>query len=403
MSPRTPPDQPRASTAQVARNNASPPFDFDAVIERRGTGSIKWDRYAGRDLIPMWIADMDFRSPPAVIAALHQQVECGVFGYADPPATLGEVIATRLARDYGWCIEPSWIVWLPGLVPGLNLACLIAGERGDAVATLTPVYPPFLSAPRHAERDCIAVPLADDGVRWVIDFDRLEASLTPRTRALLFCNPHNPAGRVYSKAELEKVAEICLRHDLLICSDEVHCDLVLDGDKRHVPMATLAPEIAARTITLLAPSKSFNLPGLGVSFAVVSNDSLRQRLYRAKAGIVPDVNMLGFTAALAAYRDGDVWLAALLDYLRGNRDLVEQRIGAIPVLSLRHIEATYLAWIDARTTGMVEPQRFFEDAGVGLSDGKQFGAGGFVRLNFGCRRGLLQEALGRIERALHGR
>jgi len=378
-------------------------FDFDIPVDRSGTGSQKWDKYAGRDVIPLWVADMDFRSPPAVIEALHHRIEHGVFGYTSAPSDLAGVIVKHLARDCEWHIDPRWIVWLPGLVTGLNLACLVAGEPGDAVVTLTPIYPPFLSAPRHAHRQCVRVPLAETNGRWIIDFEGIAAAITPRTRMLMLCNPHNPVGRVYTRDELLRVAQICARHDLLICSDEIHYGLVLDEAKRHVPLAGLSPEIAGRTVTLLAPSKTYNIPGLGMSFAVVPDTALRQRLLRAMSGFTPAVNALGFTAALAAYRDSDAWHAALLDYLRGNRDLVAGRMASMPGLSMCHVEATYLAWIDARGIGVDDPQRFFEEAGVGLSDGKEFGAPGFVRLNFGCRRALLEDALDRIGAALKRR
>jgi len=376
------------------------PFDFDTLVDRSGTGSQKWDKYAGRDVIPLWVADMDFRSPPAVMAALQDRVAHGVFGYTSAPDELAQVMVEHLARDCEWRVEPQWIVWLPGLVTGLNLACSLAGETGDAVVTLTPVYPPFLSAPRHAQRECIRVPLANTSVGWRIDFDRLEAAITPRTRMLLLCNPHNPVGRVYTGDELRRIAELCLRHDLTVCSDEIHYGLILDPDRRHLPLAAVAPAIAEHSLTLMAPSKTFNIPGLGMSFAVVPGVPLRQRLLKAMAGFTPSVNALGFTAALAAYRDGGLWHAALLDYLSGNRDLVERRIAALPGLSMHHVEATYLAWIDARETGVADPQRFFEQAGVGLSDGRDFGGDGFVRLNFGCPRALLETALERMTTAL---
>jgi cystathionine beta-lyase len=376
------------------------PLDFDLPVGRRGTSSQKWERYTGRDVIPMWVADMDFRSPPAVITALHARVDHGVFGYTSAPDELPQVIVEHLARDCDWRIEPQWIVWLPGLVTGLNLACLLAGEPGDAVVTLTPIYPPFLSAPRHAHRQCIRVPLADTRDGWVIDFDCLAAAITPRTRMLMLCNPHNPVGRVYTRDELLRLVDLCLRHDLWICSDEIHYGLVLDLGKRHVPLAALSPEIATRSLTLMAPSKTYNIPGLGMSFAVVPDVALRQQLLKAMAGFTPSVNTLGFSAALAAYRDSGAWHAALLDYLRGNRDLVEQSVAAMPGLLMHHVEATYLAWIDARKTGVVDAHRFFEEAGVGLSDGKDFGAPAFVRLNFGCRRALLETALDRMSIAL---
>jgi cystathionine beta-lyase len=377
-------------------------FDFDRQIDRRETGSLKWDKYKGRDVIPLWVADMDFASPPAVIEALHRRVEHGIFGYTLAPPELVEVIPERLQRLYGWRVEAEWLVWLPGLVTGLNVACRAVGAEGDDVMTHVPVYPPFLSAPGLCGRQAIRVPMAEREGRWVIDFDRMEKMATSRSRLFLLCNPQNPTGRVFSRSELEQLAYFCERRDMVICSDEIHCDLVLDPDLRHQPTAGLDPAVAARTITLMAPSKTFNLPGLGCSFAVISDDALRRRFHHVMAGIVPYVNLFGYTAALAAYRDGGDWLAALLDYLRGNRDLVQQAVSSMPGLSMTSVEATCLAWIDARNLGMSDPAAFFEEAGVGLSDGAEFGSPGFLRLNFGCPRPLLRRGLERMARAVDG-
>ena len=375
-------------------------FDFDTPVDRCHTGSLKWDRYAGRDIIPMWVADMDYRSPPAVIQALGRRIEHGVFGYGAAPGALNELVCEMLARKYSWQVEPEHLVWLPGLVCGLNIACRAVGTEHDRVMTLVPIYPPFLTAPKNSGRTLVTVPLVRESNRWLIDFDELEKSITPRVRLLLFCNPHNPVGRVYSRRELEKLVSLCDRHDIIICSDEIHCDLILDSDKRHIPTATVYREGAERTITLMAPSKTFNIPGLGCSFAVISNRQLRQSFSRAMAGIVPEVNILGFSAAEAAYRDGWDWLADLLEYLRGNSLLVEKEIGSMADLSMQHAEATYLAWIDGRRVDRISPGRFFERFGVGLSEGSDFGFPGYLRLNFGCRRSLLQEALQRIKKAL---
>jgi cystathionine beta-lyase len=379
-------------------------FDFDAVVERRGTNSYKWDKYGSRDVIPLWVADMDFHSPSAVVAALHERVAHGVFGYTRAPSTLCAAVCAHLRTLYGWEVRPEWLVWLPGLVSGLNVLCRAIGARGDEVLTFTPVYPPFLSAPEFAERAVVKVPLAlGSGGRWEMDLDALERALTPRSRLLLLCSPHNPVGRVWSREELTALAEIAERHDLVIGSDEIHAELVLDEEKRHVPLATLGPETAARTITLMAPSKTYNLPGLGCSFAVIGERALRVRFCRAAEGIVPHVNVLGYTAAQAAYESGGEWHQALLAYLRGNRDLVEREVALMPGLRVFPVEATYLAWIDARATGLSDPAKFFEKAGVGLSDGAEFGAPGFLRLNFGCRRVLLSEALARMGRVLSER
>ena len=317
-------------------------------MEQRGAGSAKWDKYQGKDIIPLWLADMDFRSPPAVIEALHQRVEHGVFGYPSVPQDLIAVVCSMLLATYGWEVDPEWLVWLPGLVTGLNVVCRAAAESGEEVLTAVPVYPPFLSAPRLSGRSLATVPLTQAAGSWTFDFEQLEARLTPRTRLFLLCNPHNPVGRVFTREELTRLALICDKHDLIICSDEIHCGLVLDRDKTHVPIATLDPAIARRTVTLMSPSKTFNLPGLGCAFAIIPAGQLRRRFRQAMAGIVPGVNLLGYIAALAAYRDGAGWHEALLAYLRTNRDLVSTAINRMPGLAMGHVEATYLGWIDTR-------------------------------------------------------
>jgi cystathionine beta-lyase len=375
-------------------------FDFDTPVDRRGTASEKWDRYAGRDVLPLWVADMDFRSPPAVIEALHRRVEHGVFGYTAPPSELDETVVAILQREYDWQVQSEWLVWLPGLVCGLNVACRAVGEPGDGVLTFTPVYPPFLSAPKLAGRELVRVPLSCSDDLWQMDLDALERVITPRTCLLLLCSPHNPVGRTWSREEQQALLELAERHNLTVCSDEIHSGLVLDEDRRHVPFATLSAEAARRTITLHAPSKTYNIPGLGCSFAVIPDQSLRRSFRHAMAGIVPHVNLLGYTATLAAYCDGEAWRLALLAYLRGNRDLVVRAIAGMSGLKSWPVEATYLAWIDARGLSVADSARFFEEGGVGLSDGAPFGAPGFVRLNFGCPQSLLKTALERMQSAV---
>ena len=374
--------------------------EFDRVINRNSTESLKWDKYKDRDIIPLWVADMDFVSPRSVIDALNKRVDHGVFGYTHAPEELTEQIINGLAQKYNWIIEKEWLIWLPGLVTGLNVACRAIGNDGDDVLTVVPIYPPFLSAPGNSNRNLITVPLVKNNNRWMFDFEEFEKAITENTKLFMFCNPHNPTGRVYSKEEILTMAAICERHDMIICSDEIHNDLILDADKQHVPTATLGPEIARRTITFMAPSKTYNLPGLGCSFAIISDPDLRIQFQRAMQGIVPFVNVFGYTAALAAYRDGAEWHRALLDYLAGNRDLLAERIDKLPGISVNHVEATYLAWLDLTATGLSDPAAHFENFGVGLSDGKEFGAPGFLRLNFGCPRPLLEKALHRIEQAV---
>jgi cystathionine beta-lyase len=405
----------------------STPFDFDTRIDRSATSSSKWNRYAGRDVIPLWVADMDFRCAPPIVDALRQRVEHGIFGYTDPPAQLAPTIAAALERDHGWHIEPDWLVWMPSLVVGLNAVSRAFADEGDDLLTAVPIYPPFLSAPQNAGRNAVRVmlreahpspqpsPARGEGelrpapptgeretlpARWEWDFDALEAATGPRARALLLCSPHNPTGRVWTHGELQQLAAFARRHDLTVVSDEIHCGLVLDEDKRHVPFATISDDAAARTVTLMSASKTFNTPTLGCAFAIASNPELRARLRRTMAGIVHHVGGLGYVATLAAYRDGRPWQTALLDYLRGNRALVESELAAMPGLRSWHIEATYLAWIDARGLGHPNPFALFEDAGVGLYDGALFGTPGYLRLNFACPRTLLAEALRRMRAAV---
>jgi cystathionine beta-lyase len=353
--------------------------------------------------LPLWVADMDFHSPPAVIAALHRRVEHGIFGYTVAPDELPATIISLLAERYGWQIQPEWLVWLPGLVTGLNVACRTVGDEGDEVLTTVPVYPPFLSAPANSRRRLRSVPLVQKQDRWEVDFEAFESAITNRTRLFLLCSPHNPTGRVFSRSELERLTAICLEHDLVICSDEIHAELVLAPDRHHAPTAVLAAEVARRTITLMAPSKTYNIPGLGCSFAIIPDQTLRRNFRRAMAGIVPEVSLFGYTAALAAYQEGGEWLEALLVYLRGNQDRVMAAVNAMPGMAVNRVEATYLAWIDTRAAAISEPAAFFEAAGVGLSDGRDFGGPGFVRLNFGCPRPTLDKALIRMARALERR
>ncbi len=251
-------------------------FDFHTVIDRRNTASLKWDKYKGRDILPLWVADMDFKSPPSVLKALQDRVEHGIFGYAVTPEALIDITVSMLFEQYEWQVHPDWLVWLPGLVTGLNVTCRAVGSPGDDVLTAIPVYPPFLSAPLHFQQNIVTVPLESRDGRWEFDFDSLENAITPKTRLFMLCNPHNPVGRVFTRDELLRIAAICEKHDLIICSDEIHCGMILDSDKFHIPFAVLGKELQDRTITLMAPSKTYNIAGLGCSFAVISNAQLRR-------------------------------------------------------------------------------------------------------------------------------
>ncbi len=373
--------------------------DFDKIVDRRASDSAKWRKYHGKEIIPMWVADMDFPAPPAVIEALQQRVRHGIFGYGLPGRQLAQSVVGHLSRSFGWEIESEWIVWLPGLVSGLNAVCRTVGKEGDRILTTVPIYPPFLSAPRNAGRISTTTRMGLFHGQWRIDMDHLKSAIKADTRLFNLCNPHNPTGRVFTRNELTQLAEICETHDLTICSDEIHCDLVLEPGCHHIPMASIAPEIARRTITLMAPSKTFNIPGLSCAYAIISNNTLRRRFKRAINGIVPHINVLGMVAAQAAFENGREWMRMLIAYLRTNRDLVYETFKGLSPFVAGPVEATYLAWIDVQGLNVPSPAKWFEAAGVGLSNGMEFDGPGFMRLNFGCPRPLLEKALDRIVRA----
>jgi cysteine-S-conjugate beta-lyase len=369
---------------------------FDRIIDRRGTSSSKWEKYAGQDVLPFWVADMDFAMPDFVREAVQRRLDHDVIGYTRTPAPLVEAFQRWLADHYGWSVPESWLVWLPGVVTGFNLAARATAVSGGSVIIPTPVYYPFLDVPRHCDQEGIHVPLVRDGQRWVMDFDALEAAVRPDSRILLLANPQNPTGRAYSRTELEALAAFCLRHDLVLCSDEIHCQLLLAEDARHVPVASLSPEIAARTISLYAATKTYNIPGLSCGVAVIPDADLRLRFKRAQAGLVPSVGPLEYAASEAAFADRGPWVPSLLEYLRSNHRRVQEVVGA----RMTPVEATYLAWIDVRDLGLAEPGAFFEAHGIGLSDGAAFGGDGFVRFNFACPRNLLDQGLERLAAGL---
>jgi cystathionine beta-lyase len=381
-------------------------FDFDRVVDRRSSDSNKWRKFPP-DVLPLWVADMDFASPPAVVRALRTRVEHGFFGYLVEHNELPEIVAERVAKRYGWRVSPEAVVTLPGVIAGFNQALRAVTSPGDSLLVQVPVYPPILRAAgnhglRRAEQPLVR---GADG-RYGVDLEAFAGALRERTRAFLLCNPHNPVGRLFTRAELEGMAAACLKREAWIIADEIHCDLLYEG-RQHVPVASLAPEVEQRTITFMAPSKTFNLPGLKCAVGIIPNATLRERFVAAASDLVPKINVLGYTAAVAAWREGDAWLEALLRYLQANRDFLVGEVRSLPGVSVATPEATYLAWLDCRGPGpaAADPCAFFlERARVALNDGKAFGPGGegFVRLNFGCPRALLAEGLARLRAALGG-
>jgi cystathionine beta-lyase len=382
----------------------APGFDFDRLIDRRPTASNKWRKF-DKDVLPLWVADMDFASPEPVVRALRERAEHGVYGYVFEEPEFFEVVADRIQKRYGWRVGPEAVVLLPGVIAGLNMAARVFAAPGDGLLEQVPVYPPILRCPSNIGLTRDEAPLARraDG-RYEVDWEAFERAIHGRTRAFILCNPHNPTGRVYTREELTRMAEICARRGLSIIADEIHCDLLYAG-QRHVPIASLAPEVAARTITLMSPSKTFNLAGLKCAIAVVPDAALREKFLATKVDLVANPNVFGFAAALAAYRDGGPWLDALLTYLEANRDYTMKYVREnFPGVVVYPPEGMYLAWLDFRSAGIPgnDPYTLFlEKARVALNDGPTFGPGGqgFARLNFGCPRAMLTEGLDRMRDA----
>ena len=378
-------------------------YDFDRPIDRKGTDSIKWGKYPA-DVLPLWVADTDFQSPPGVLEALRRRVDHGVFGYGADVQVLTNLLVHRLEQLYAWKVEPKDILFLPGVVQGFNLACLAFARENERVLVQSPVYPLLLKAPYETGREGREVGFVrDTNGKYLVDWEAFDAAVSDDVKLFILCNPQNPLGRVFTQTELERMAEACLRQGAVICSDEIHCDLVYEGH-RHIPIASLAPEIAKRTITLMAPSKTFNLAGLQCSFAVIQDETLRRQFISASRGLLSHLNILGCTAAVAAYESGQGWLEELLSYLRLNRDTLVAFVAEhMPGVRVEAPEGTYLAWLDCTAAAELNrPYSFFlKQARVALSNGIAFGAAGegHVRVNFGCRRALLLEALERMKSA----
>lgn len=378
--------------------------DFDKVVDRRNTGSAKWSRYPS-DVLPMWVADMDFPSAPEIVEAIKNRLDHPFLGYGVAREELSACIVADLKAKYDWSISPEDIVFLPGVEPGFNMALKALGTPGDGVLVQTPVYRPILNAPGHWGMNRIEAPLVatDDG--YDVDLEDFATKLE-QAKAFLLCNPQNPTGKVYTRDELTAIAQLCERNDTLIISDEIHCDLLFDG-RKHVPIASLSPDTANRTITLMSAAKTYNIAGLKTAFAIVPNKAMREKYLQYRLGMVDSVNILGLEATLAAYTQTDNWKAEMLAYVQSNRDYLSQQIAArFPKIRMRKAEATFLAWLDCSALNLgQDPKDFFMENGkVGFSAGSEFGSefNNYIRLNFGCPRSLLDEGLDRMDRAMAG-
>ncbi len=372
---------------------------LDQRIDRCATNATKWLNFPD-DVLPFWIADMDFAAPKFITEAIAERLQHPILGYTDVTPGLIEAFQQWLTDHYGWEVPSSWLVWLPGVVPGLNLAAMAALKDG-AVLMPTPVYYPFLEVPEHCRAPALHAPLVLDGQSWVMDFDHLE-QLAPQADVLLLCNPQNPSGRCYSSQELRRLADICLRHDVTLVSDEIHSAILLDPQATHRPVAQLVPEIQHNSVSLYAPTKTYNVPGLSCAVAVIPNPTLRARFRSARRGLLASPGPLAYAAAEAAFRDRGPWVATLNGYLAENLKALRQVVGP----RLAQLEATYLAWLDVRdlvAAGQVtagQEQAYFQRYGLGLSPGSQFAGEGFVRFNFAAPRDLLEQGLERLSNAL---
>ena len=386
-------------------------FNFDAIIDRRQTNNIKWNltaKHPGEpELLPLWVADMDFQSPPEVSAALRRHVEHGMFGYPIVPDSCYNAMIAWLKHRHGWEIDKEWIIFTPGVIPAFYWTIQAFTQPGDAVLIQPPVYPPFFKS--VSANNCVLVEneLRNVNGHYEMDMDAFEAQIkSSGAKVFVLCSPHNPVGRVWTDAELRQMAECCLKHDVIICSDEIHADIVFRG-ARHIPTATLSTEIAARTVSCFAASKTFNIAGLNTAFAVIPDPDIRAAFQRVKHNVGnPEPNLMGVIATEAAYRHGAAWLDALLEYLKGNYDFLTRFLQErMPQITAAKSEGTYLAWLDCRNLGLTDAELhdlFMNKARVWLNDGTMFGSGGsgFQRLNFACPRATLEMALTRIERAV---
>jgi len=372
---------------------------FDTYIDRRQTDSIKWKKFAD-GIIPMWVADMEFATPRVVTQALAERIEHPIFGYTSAPDSLVEAVTDYCKQKHQWTIDTDCLYWIPGVLPALTAACQIAGKPGDEIIVFPPVYHPLLEIPEKIGKKRVDVPLLYGDGTWTIDFDSLQEAFTNKTVAILLSSPHNPMGVMFSEDELFKLAKLCAEKNVLLISDEIHCDLILLKEKKHIPTALAAKEHHESVITIMSPSKTFNLAGANCSFAHITDPVWLKKFGAECHYTVPLVPTLSYTAALAAYSDGWQWHSELIEYLRSNHDYLHSAINNTEVLSMDRLDATYLAWIDTRQLMTEDANDFFKDAGVGLSPGSQFGNKNYQRLNFACSRAQLEEGVDRMLKAI---
>ena len=347
-------------------------------------------------MLPLWVADMDLPTAPFVLDAVRERLEHPILGYTAPPRRMAEAFVGWLQRRYGWRVDEDWLVWIPGVVPGFNVAARAVATAGRDLVIPAPVYGPILKVPANVALRGVVSPLALNRGRWEMDVDDLAVKMSSATAAILFCNPQNPSGRVYDRDELEALAELALRSRAVVISDEIHCPIVLDETKRHVPIASLGREVEARSISLFSPTKAFNFPGLNAAVAVIPDRALRERFELVGTGLISVHAPLAFAALTAAFEDDTDWLDEQNAFLAGNARRLHQALAGIDGIRTTPVEGTYLAWLDVSALGLADAAAAFEDHGLGLHAGEEFGGPGFLRFNFGCARSVLDEAIVRL-------
>ena len=375
-------------------------------VKRQDTFSTKWEKYKGKDILPFWIADMDLPTAPFIIDAVEQRLQNGILGYTNPPDTLLDSIVAYMQRSYNWTVDPRWVVFLPGVVPGLNLACQCIGDAGDNILVPTPVYHHCFKAPTNQNKKPILIPCGiesgTENDQWRINFEDLPRTLTNNTSMFMLCNPQNPTGRIYTKKELSSIADFCLQHNITICSDEIHAPIRLT-DQPHIPIASLSKSLENNSISLFSHTKAYNIAGLSSAFAVIPNLQIRNRFITSGKGLLSSASPLAYAAAQAAYRDTTPWLKALCQHLKRNHTKLQQALQAIAGIKVTHVEATYLAWIDTTGLNLKQPAAaYFEQHGLGFSCGSDFyGSPTFIRWNFACSDAMLTKGIERFAEACH--
>ena len=372
-------------------------FDFDSLTNRLETDSIRWDGADRKKVLPLWVADMDFKSPPCVIEALSNRVQQGIYGYTHSPHQLNTIIAGYLQEQYQWTVDPDWIVILPSVVSGLYTTVQQVTKQDDCVLIPNPVYHHLRLACSTANRSFQEMPLELKNGRWVLPSDQLQSLISSKTTLALFCNPQNPGSTVFTREELKEFGEFCVQNNLWICSDEIHAGLVLAEDKQHIPLASISKAISEKTVTLMSLNKTFNFPGVGLAWAVAENPYLRKAMQVGLHQTIAPPSLFAYTATMAAIQDGEPWRQELIEYLRKNRDLIQAIISSVAGLNIDKMEGSYLAWIDCTQLNRQNPYQLLLDAGLATSPGSQFGRDQFVRLNFGTQQSRLIQALNIIE------